>query len=232
MADETFQEFDQAYWEDRYRGSDQHEQHNAGAQHSQGVQHSHGTGHDRAPSPHLVTTVCDATPGHALDAGCGEGADAIWLARRGWRVTAVDISATALTRARARAEAVGADIAQRIEWVQADLTNWRPSNARYDLVTTHYLHTTASREQLFDGLARAVAPGGTLLIVGHHPDDAHSSAHASGPAVHFTAEEVASGLDLDRWEVLTAETRTRSFPRPDGHELVLHDTVLRARNRS
>lgn len=199
--------FDAAYWEERYR--------------------AHGAAGAR-PNPQLVAEVADLAPGAALDAGCGEGADATWLAGQGWRVTAVDISPTALDRGREHAVAAG--VANRIEWVAADLTTWTPPQERYDLVTSHYVHPAGSPEALVRRLAAAVAPGGTLLVVGHDPSDAHSAAHAPS-TVAVTAEEVAASLDPDRWEVEVAETRSRTAVR-HGHEVAFRDAVVRARRHS
>lgn len=206
MADE----FDEAYWEERYHG------------------HT-GSWGGRA-NPQLVAEAGDLAPGTALDAGCGEGADARWLASRGWRVTAVDIAATALRRAREYAETLDAGSSGRIDWVRADLTSWTPTAEHFDLVCTHYVHAATSRDALFGRLAAAVAPGGTLLIVGHHPSDAHTG-HASTPGVHFTAEEIAADLDPARWEIAVAETRTRQATGPAGQEITIRDSVLRARRR-
>lgn len=207
------EEFDRAYWEERYRG---HAAAGAATHHGQ-------------PNPHLVTEAADLTPGTALDAGCGEGAEARWLASRGWRVTAVDVSATALRLAHDHATALGADVSGRIEWVEADLTGWAPPEDSFDLVTTHYVHTAASGQALLRRLAAAVAPGGTLLIVGHHPSGPH---HVSAPAAYLTAEEAAAALDPDRWDVLVAETGTRPAADHEGHDTTLRDTVLRARRRA
>ncbi|WP_030606762.1 class I SAM-dependent methyltransferase [Streptomyces sclerotialus] len=206
------EEFGKDYWEQRYRG--------------------HTMARIRQPNPQLVTEAADLAPGTALDAGCGEGADAVWLAARGWRVTAVDISAAALEHAREQAAASGADVTGRIDWVEADLTAWAPPENHYDLVSTHYVHPAASREALFGRLAEAVAPGGTLLVVGHHPSG-HGTAgvHGAPREVHFTAEEVAAALDPDRWDVVASEARTRTATGHGGQEVTLRDTVLRARKR-
>jgi 2-polyprenyl-3-methyl-5-hydroxy-6-metoxy-1,4-benzoquinol methylase len=80
----------------------------------------------RPPNAQLVSEVGDLRPGRALDAGCGHGSDALWLAARGWQVTAVDFSATALAYARSTAETWGPDVAERIDWVEADLGSWTP----------------------------------------------------------------------------------------------------------
>lgn len=198
--------FDAAYWEERYR--------------------AHGAAGAR-PNPQLVAEVADLAPGAALDAGCGEGTDAVWLAGRGWQVTAVDIAPTALDRGRERAATVG--VADRIEWVAADLTAWTPPEERYDLVTAQYVHPAGPPEALVRRLAAAVAPGGTLLLVDHDPADAHSAAHAPAE-VGRTAEQVAASLDPERWEIVVAEARTRTATH-HGRELTVRDTVLRARKR-
>ena len=206
------EKFGEAFWEELYRG------HTAVC-------------HGRR-NPQLVAVAEDLAPGRALDAGCGHGADAIWLASRGWRVTAVDFATAALRRAREHAETLGAGITSRIDWVQTDLTNWTPTEEYFDLVSTHYVHPAASREALFGRLAAAVAPGGTLLIVGHHPSDLQTTGpRASAPEVYFTAEEVAASLDPDRWDIDAAETRARSATDHDGHAITIRDAVLRARNR-
>ncbi len=118
------------------------------------------------PNRQLVVEGSVLPPGTALDAGCGEGADALWLAERGWRVTAVDFSTVALDRGAVRARERGLD--DRITWLHADLDAWTPAEGRFDLVTAHYLHSRgADRPALFRRLAAVVAPGGTLLVVGH-----------------------------------------------------------------
>lgn len=109
--------------------------------------------------------------GHALDAGCGHGAEAIWLAASGWEVTAVDFSATALEHARSRAQAIGADVADRITWVKGDLGSWTPPRRRFDLVSCLYVHVAGSVAEMVTRLATGVAPGGTTFLVGHLPMD-------------------------------------------------------------
>jgi SAM-dependent methyltransferase len=174
----------------------------------------------------------DLTPGAALDVGSGEGADAIWLASRGWQVTAVDFSTTALQRGEAQAKALGAAVAERINWVHADLTTWEPKG-HFDLVSAQFMHLPATpRQALFVRLATAVAPGGTLLIVGHHLSDLQTTIpRPPMPDLYFTAEEIADFLDPDRWDVLVADTRPRPASDPEGQETTIHDAVLRARKR-
>jgi SAM-dependent methyltransferase len=184
------------------------------------------------PNPQLVTEVSDLRPGSALDVGCGEGADAVWLAERGWRVTAVDISSVALERA--RAAEVGADVARRIEWVHADLVGGAPPAASYDLVSAQFMQLPpAPRAVLFRRLAAAVKPRGTLLIVGHHPSDLQTTARRPPlPELLYTAADVVAILEPDDWEIVVEASRARNAVDPDGRAIAVHDTVLRARRRA
>ncbi|RIW49525.1 NAD(P)/FAD-dependent oxidoreductase [Micromonospora endophytica] len=183
------------------------------------------------PNPQLVAEVEGSAPGRVLDVGCGEGADAVWLAERGWQVTAVDISDTALTRAAAYARE--RRVAERIEFRHADLMRWTPEPDGYDLVSAQFMQLPPQpRRDLFGRLAAAVAPGGRLLIVGHHPRDLRSSAHRLHlPEMMFTAEQVAAELDAQRFEVLAAQTRPRTTVDPHGQQHTIHDAVLLARRR-
>jgi thioredoxin reductase/SAM-dependent methyltransferase len=203
--------FDEAAWEERYRAKP-----------------AIWSGR---PNPQLVAEAAGLTPGRALDVGSGEGADAIWLAERGWQVTAVDISTTALQRAAEHATAAGPHIADRIDWLHADLREKPPAEGTYDLVSAQFMHLPSdARSELFARLAAAVAPGGTLLIVGHHPADLRTTAHRMHfPDMMYTAEEIAAGLDSGIWEIVTAETRERATADPDGHHVTIHDAVLLAR---
>ncbi len=134
----------------------------------------------RRANAHLLTETADLHPGRALDAGCGHGAEAVWLASRGWRVTAVDYSVTALDLARSRATAIGADVAERIEWTEGDLTTWTPPPGSYDLVLSLYVHVQGSVGEMVRRLGAGVAPGGTLLLVGHRPIDPATGAPTRG----------------------------------------------------
>lgn len=204
-------EFDRHYWEQRYQGA--------------------GSASESEANPHLTGELAGLKPGMALDAGCGEGAEAIWLARHGWRVTAVDIAAAAVARGREQADRAGHEITGRIDWHTADLTQWDAGVDRFDLVCACYVHPVDSNDILFDRLAAAVAPGGTLFIVGHAPGDHESAAHTSASHVHVTAEQIAAGLAPDRWDIQLVESRTRSVVRPDGEAITLRDSVFRARKR-
>jgi SAM-dependent methyltransferase len=182
-----------------------------------------------APNVQLVAEIADLTPGTALDAGSGEGGDAHWLAGRGWRVTALDVSAVALQRAAAHAPP---GVVDRITWQQADITRWSPDGAVFDLVSAQFLHfPTALRNRVYANLAAAVAPGGTLLIVGHEPSELHTGLHGHEPDMFATSAQLADALDPARWEVVVAESRSRIVRVPDGREAPGSDAVLRARRR-
>ena len=183
------------------------------------------------PNAQLVTEVAELTPGAALDVGCGEGADAIWLARQGWTVTAVDISQVALTRGAENAATDQASAA-RIPWTRQNLLEWAPPVSSFDLISAQFMHLPKEeREPLFTRLAAAVAPGGTLLIVGHHPTDMESGAHRPPRSdLFYTAEEIGLLLDPGQWDMVT-ESRER-VQTHDGEALTIHDAVLRARRRS
>lgn len=197
---------DRASWEERYAGS--------AALWSGGV------------NPSLVAEAAGLTPGRALDVGCGEGGDVLWLAGRGWQVTGLDWSQVALDRAAAHAAAAG--FTERVEWVRGDIDAWQPPHAAYDLVTAHFLHPTAGqRRPLLDRLAAAVAPGGTLLWVGHPHDEERAAVW--GADRFATAQEVAADLDPALWNVVVAACRPRAGSGDEHHHE--GDEVLRAQRR-
>ncbi|MGI8721176.1 MAG: methyltransferase domain-containing protein [Geodermatophilaceae bacterium] len=154
------------------------------------------------PNLQLVTEAADLAPGTALDVGSGEGADAVWLAERGWQVTAVDISATALLMGESTAAQAGPGVSGRITWRHADMTKKSaPDDATYDLVTAHFMQlSSAQREDVHRRLAAAVSPGGTLLIVGHHPSDVDAVLLRDDPSMLPPAAlTYTSHVPLDRW---------------------------------
>lgn len=183
------------------------------------------------PNSPLIAEVTGLAPGFALDAGCGEGADAIWLAQHGWRVTAADISAVALERGCGQASVLGDDVARRIDWLRADILTWEPLAATYDLVSAHFMHfANPQRDVVYRRLSEAVKPGGMLLIVAHHPSDLLTTAGRwPMPEYCYTADEIAALLDPERWEVLLVEVRPREITDHDGAPITVPDTILRAR---
>jgi SAM-dependent methyltransferase len=186
------------------------------------------------PNTQLVEQVQGLEPGTALDVGCGEGADAIWLAQLGWSVTGIDISVVALQRAATHAADAGPDVARRIEWVRGDLDKYTPEPASFTLVTAQYMHLpTLDRIALHGRLGRAVAPGGTLLIVSHDPTDLETT--MGRPPLHdffATAADVAGSLNPEEWEIVIAEARPRQAPDPSGDQIAIHDAVVRAQRRT
>lgn len=165
----------------------------------------------RPPNQWLVGEVANLNPGFALDAGCGHGSDTLWLAARGWHVTAVDFSPTALAHARSTAETVGGDVDERIDWVEGDLAVWTPEPAHYDLVLSLYVHVVDSVEAMVRRLAAGVARGGTLLMVGHQPIDPTTGMEtAAAGQLQVSVEAGTAALDPTGWTVLIAEDRPRS----------------------
>ncbi|HSS10496.1 MAG TPA: class I SAM-dependent methyltransferase, partial [Acidimicrobiales bacterium] len=185
------------------------------------------------PNPQLVAEIANLRPGRALDVGCGEGADAIWLAQRGWDVVATDISSVALERASQHARDSDPVATAHIEWQQADLLVEPPEPDAFDLVSVQFMHLPAEpRTQLFTALAASVRAGGTLLVVGHHPSDlATGVPRPPMPDLFYSADEVAGLLD-DSWTVAVNEARPRPASTPEGVEVTIHDAVLLATRRS
>ena len=186
-------EYDRDFWEQRW---------------SQALRTHGDRVAQRPPNAHLTAEIGDLHPGRALDAGCGHGSDTLWFAARGWRVTAVDFAATALAHARSTAEAMGADVAERIDWVEADLATWTPRRDAYDLVVCLYVHVTGSVEEMVQRMATGVARGGTLFLV------------------QVSVEAALAALDPGRWQPLVADERPRAMA---GTGV---DAVIRAQRRS
>ncbi|WP_448318494.1 class I SAM-dependent methyltransferase [Streptomyces sp. CO7] len=180
------------------------------------------------PNPALVDEVSGLTPGRALEAGCGEGADSLWLARQGWTVTGTDVSQVALDRA---AGHTPPELAGQVTWRRADVLDWMPETAAYELVFSTFLHLPSHvRRQVFAGLAEAVAPGGSLVVVLHHPRDLTDGAvpRPPEPDLFCTADELADDLiPAGGWTVHTRAARLRTVTH-EGREVTVHDAVLRA----
>lgn len=209
-AEDFANHFTQEFWDDRYGSAEQV--------------------WSGQPNAQLVAQAGGLPPGEALDAGCGEGADAIWLASRGWTVTGVDVSPVGLERAARRAAAEGEQVAGRITWRRADLLTWAPEPARFDLVTAAYMHLPREAFESFQRrLADAVRPGGTLLMITHHPDDLHANVGRTGDARMFpSAGELAAALDPADWKIVVASSFPRSATDLDGQPTHVRDVVLRA----
>ncbi|MBR7838258.1 class I SAM-dependent methyltransferase [Actinospica durhamensis] len=162
-----------------------------------------------APNRFVAEQLGDRTPGRALDLACGNGRNALWLARTGWRVTAVDFSAVALAAGAEQARAEGL----AIEWLQRDVTEYEPDLGAYDAVVIAYLHLSAElRDRALRAAAAALAPGGRLVLVGHDLTNiADGVGGPQDPAVLYTPEAVADALEplRDVLRVLRAERVTR-----------------------
>lgn len=193
MPDETF---DREFWERRW---------------AQVLRDHPDKVASRPPNTHLVAEVQDIAPGRALDAGCGHGAEAIWLAASGWEVTAVDFSVAALDHARSTARAVGAEVADRITWVEGDLGRWVPPPRRFDLVSCLYVHVAGSVGEMVTRLSTGVAPGGTLFLVGHLPvDPATGEPSPAAGQTQVSVADAVDALDLRAWRIVVAEERPRA----------------------
>lgn len=175
----------------------------------------------------LAEVVPQITGTRALDLGCGEGADAIWLAEHGWNVVAVDVSGTALSRAREAAADRG--VAARIDFQQHELTTSFPDGP-FDLVSAQFLHSTLEmdRPAILRRAAAALAPGGTLLIVDHAAAPPWASKLHQHHHEFPTADAVVAGLELDpaQWEQIRVDSAERTARGPDGEEAVLVDNVI------
>lgn len=201
----------EAFWEEFYAGSDQV-----------------WSGRVNATLARVAATM---QPGTALDLGCGEGADVVWLAQRGWRATGIDISPTAIARARSAAGSMG--VGDECTFVASDLSALDGS-ARYDLVSASFLHSPVElpREAVLRQAAALVAPGGHLLITSHAaaPPWADASAH-DHRFLSPTEELEQLALDPQAWETVLADTHLRPATSPDGQEAELEDSVILLRRR-
>jgi len=204
-------EFDEAYWERHWDG-----------------ERSTPRG-ELAVSPYLPAETKELRAGSALDAGCGKGTEAIWLARQGWQVTGADISGRALAAAASRAETAG--VADHLEWVQADLTTWSPGRD-WDLVVTNYAHADTGQLAFYRHISSWVAPGGTLLIVGHLHGH-HTGARDGGQGHHdhpehatATAADITGLFAGPDWQVRACYENTRTVA-PGGVPVELADVVVR-----
>ena len=180
-----------------------------------------------APNPQLVAEASGLGPGKAIDAGCGEGADAIWLAGRGWMVTAVDFAQAALDRGEAEARRQG--LGDNIAWICEDLASWQPPR-EYTLASAQFFHLEPTlRDLALRNLAAAVISGGTLLVVGHNRQDLKThTGHERHTEVLFDADDIEPLLDPDEWRIAVSEARERIITDDDGKPFTYTDTVLRA----
>ena len=168
------------------------------------------------PNRFLVREAEDLRPGRALDLACGEGRNALWLAELGWHVTAVDFSSVAIGKARERATRARADI----DFVCADLLEYEPETASYELVVLLYLQLPAEERRLvLARAAAALAPGGTFLLVGH--DLLNLTEGVGGPRdprVLYTPDDIVAelpGLEIEKAERVPRDVEDADRPAID-----------------
>ena len=175
------------------------------------------------PNRFLVEELQALAPGRALDVACGEGRNAVWLASKGWHVTGVDFSRAGLAKAQRLATDRGVEVA----WVEADVVEWQPPSASFDVVVVMYLHLPAEqRRQALARAAAALAPGGILLVVGHDVSNLlKGTGGPQDPAVLFGPEQIVE--DLPGLQIERAERVTRTVVTEAG-EATAVDALVRA----
>ena len=176
------------------------------------------------PNRFLVAEVENLPPGRALDLACGEGQNAIWLATLGWEVVGVDFSEVAIAKGKTRAERDGVVV----DLAVADLLEYEPEAGAYDLVLLLYLHLSPQERRLvLERASTALAPGGTLVLVGHHlANMTEGVGGPSDPTIHFTPDEIVSelpGLEIEKAERVFRDVR--------GEERPAIDALVRARRK-
>lgn len=181
----------------------------------------------------LAEALGDLTPGRSIDLGCGEGGDVLWLAERGWDALGLDLSPTAIKRARRAAEQRGL---VRARFEQCDLSTWAPSPRSADLVTASFFQSEVALDRI--GILRrataALVPQGLLVIVSHAtaptwaaaPDHEHEHEHHGSTLLTAHEEWEALQLPADAWRIERAEQIARSVTAPSGEPAVLEDSLL------
>src|SRR5262249_22102263 len=177
------------------------------------------------PNRFLVEGVTGLRPGTGLDLACGEGRHAVWLAELGWRATGIDWSAVAIEKGRQLAAARGV----AVDWVVGDLNEWHAASSAWDLVLVFYLQLEPDeRRSILVQAARAVAPGGTFLLVAH--DTRNLADGYGGPKtdrVLYRSEDVIADLDGSGLEIERAEAVNRPVDTPGGERIAI-DALVRA----
>jgi SAM-dependent methyltransferase len=178
------------------------------------------------PNRFLVAETETLAPGRAIDLACGEGRNAVWLAERGWQAVGADFSEVGLRKARELANRRDVNV----EWVAADLLDYRPDPRAFDLVLVFYLQVPAAeRRPILQAAAEAVAPGGTFLLVAHDSTNLqHGHGGPQDPVVLYTADDVVDDLAGAGLQVERAECVERPVQTPDGERIAL-DALVRAR---
>ncbi len=176
------------------------------------------------PNQFVAQVLADMPPGRALDLACGEGRNALWLAEKGWRATAVDFSSVAVAKGRAAAESRGLDVT----WIAADLLDYEPERGAYEAVVTAYLHLQPDDMRRVLGKARdALADGGTLLVVGHDVTNlTEGTGGPQDPAILYTPDVIVEAVTP-----LSIERAERVLRHVDGADRPAIDTLVVAVRR-
>lgn len=180
-------------------------------------------------NPSLEATVQKLPPGRALDVGCGEGADALFLAERGFATLGVEASSVAVFRAHTEAIRRGPEGILPVSWLVADIAApWGWREGEYDLVNLQFIHTDlAARTRIWDQAIRAVAPGGTLIIAGHDPADALQGIPRPPAEMCFSESDLRKSIP-DSWAKVEVQTISRQQV-VNGAPVEVADIVLVAR---
>jgi SAM-dependent methyltransferase len=178
------------------------------------------------PNQFAAVELAGLPPGRALDLAAGEGRNSVWLAERGWSVTAVDFSLVGLEKGRKLSAVRGVGPSQ-VDWVVADLSEYEPAREAFELVLIAYLQVDAAlRARVLAGATTALVPGGTLLVIGH--DLANLTEGVGGPQspdVLYTPEAITA--ELPGLRIVRAERVRRTVERDDGRATAV-DTLVRA----
>jgi SAM-dependent methyltransferase len=177
------------------------------------------------PNRFLVAETADLGPGRVLDLACGEGRNAVWLATKGWRATAVDFSGVALAKAARLADAHGVEL----ERVQADLLDYEPARATFDLVIVFYLQLSdPGRTTVLRRAADAVTSRGTLLVVAHDSTNlVDGYGGPKDPSVLYSPDDVVGGIEPAGLRVERAERVHRPVHTDEGERVAI-DCLVRA----
>jgi SAM-dependent methyltransferase len=197
--------------------------------HNWNERHKAGDFEGDGPNSTLVLGTSGLPRGRALELACGSGTNAVWLASQGWRTTAVDWSSVGLANGKAKADAAGV----AVEWLERNLVEWDPPSRSFDLVAIVYLHLPREeRVPVYDKAAAAVAPGGRMLVVGHHPRNAAEGFGGPSEDRLFTAEQIAADLLVSDPDLAIERAELVRQTDPGGHRPYDSLLIVRRPDRS
>jgi SAM-dependent methyltransferase len=191
--------------------------------------HQAGDFEGHGPNSTLMLGTSGLTPGRALELACGSGTNAVWLASQGWRTTAVDWSSVGLANGKAKADEAGVSV----DWLERNLFEWTPPPRSFDLVAIVYLHSPREeRVPIYSAAAAAVAPGGRLLVVGHHPKNAAEGFGGPSEDRLFTAEQIAADLLVSDPDLVIERAELVQQDNPGAHRPYDSLLIVRRPDRS